>query len=188
MLWPNRAGSLTGNVGQNNFWGMSYDFRLFRPMPGEDPLVTARSEVSGFASNKPTSTAKALNSKVTEAIVAHNPRLRRVSIDDTNNKLRYVEINSPEGGNGIQIHLFDAEAGVTIPYSHEGPTAAEVFREVWSYLEIIHREAGYLVYDSQAGRVFDPSAVGEQSAALASYVIAVRQVRKTVTGSVQRRS
>ena len=30
--------------------------------------------------------------------------------------------------------------------------------ELWSYLEIISREAGYLIYDPQLDRIIEPSA------------------------------
>src|SRR2546421_82577 len=70
-----------------------------------------------------------------------------------------LELNGPrEGANGIQITLFDDEASVTVPFWHKGDKAAHTFREIWSYLEIISREAGYLIYDPQIDRISDASA------------------------------
>jgi hypothetical protein len=72
---------------------------------------------------------------------------------------------------------------VIVPFWHDGDKATDTFREIWRYLEIISREAGYLVYDPQIDRVIDPSAGFED--ALACYA-AMRKIHKTLPVTAQR--
>ena len=88
--------------------------------------------------------------------MARNPQLKvfqfdhaavaksqKISEELASIRFRRLELNGPEENcNGIQITLFDDEASVTVPFSHEGDKAADTFREIWSYLEVISREAG----------------------------------------------
>ncbi len=113
-------------------------------------------------------------------------KLQKISVEEARLKFRHLELNGPEEGcNGIQITLFDDEASVTVPFWHEGNKAAETFREIWSYLEIICREAGYLIYDPQVDRVFDASAGFDD--ALACYTGTMQQIRKTLPGDSAKR-
>jgi hypothetical protein len=150
---------------------MSYDLKLFKPVAGEDPYVTAQRDSDEFAVSPLDPQKEALKRKVAEALIACNPKLeifefgyeeiakfQKITVEEARLKYRHLELNGPdEDSNGIQITLFDDEASVTVPYWHEGDKAADTFREIWSYLEIINREAGYLVYDPQIDRVFDPA-------------------------------
>ena len=113
-------------------------------------------------------------------------KLQKISVEEARLKFRHLELNGPEEGcNGIQITLFDDEASVTVPFWHEGNKAAETFREIWSYLAIICREAGYLIYDPQVDRVFDASAGFDD--ALACYTGTMQQIRKTLPGDSAKR-
>ncbi len=141
---------------------------------------------------------EALKRRVADALIAGNPQLQvlqfdyaavarsqKISEEEARVQLRHLELNGPEENrNGIQITLFDDEALVTVPFWHEGDKAAQTFREIWRYLEIISREAGYLVYDPQIDRVIDLSAGFED--ALAWYAGAMRQIQKTLPVSAQR--
>jgi len=150
---------------------MSYDFRLFKRRSGEDPIVTARRDSEEYSSTPRDSAKEALKRRVADALIAQNPkfeffqfgydeiaRFEKISVSQARLKYRHLELNGPDaGGNGIQITLFDDEASVTVPFWHERDKAADTFREIWSYLEIICRETGYMVYDPQTDRVFEPS-------------------------------
>src|SRR5438445_2635711 len=134
---------------------MSYDFRLFKQRAGEDALVTARADSDGFPTTPPDPQKEALKRRVADALIARNAQLRvfqfdydavaksqKISVEEARLKFRHLELNGPEEGcNGIQITLFDDEASVTVPFWREGDKAADTFREIWSYLEIISREA-----------------------------------------------
>lgn len=170
---------------------MSYDFRLFRRRAGEDPHITAQRDSKEFAATPPDPQKEALKRRVADALIAHNPKLEvfkfgyeeiakheKISVEEARLKYRHLELNGPEEGcNGIQITLFDDEASVTVPFWHEGEKAADTFREIWGYLEIISREADYLIYDPQIDRVIEPSAGFD--AALACYAGAMQQIRQT---------
>lgn len=149
---------------------MSYDFILFKPRAGEDPLITAQREPEEFPDSPPDPQKEALKRRVADALIAHNPELEifqfgyeeiakydKITVEEARLKYRHLELNGPEDGNGIQITLFDDEATVTVPFWHEGDKAGDVLQEIWRYLEIISREAGYVVYDPQLDRIIDPS-------------------------------
>jgi aminoglycoside 6'-N-acetyltransferase I len=76
------------------------------------------------------------------------------------------------------VILRDDDALVMVPLWHEGKKAAEVFREVWSCLELIRRATNYLCYDPQLGCMFEITA-GE-AAALARYDQLVRENRQAL--------
>jgi hypothetical protein len=179
---------------------MSYDFRLFKRRADEDPLVTARADSDSLPTTPPVPQKEALKRRVADALIAHNPKLevfqfdygavsksQKISVEEARLKFRHLELNGPEKDcNGIQITLFDDEASVTVPFWHEGDKAADTFREIWSYLEIISREAGYLIYDPQVDRVIDPSAGFDE--VLACYAGAMRQIHQTLpAGGTERR-
>ena len=95
-----------------------------------------------------------------------------------------MELNGPEEDcSGIQITLFDDEASVTVPFWHEGDKAADTLREIWIYLEIISRQADYLIYDPQIDRILDPSAGIDD--ALACYSSAMRQIPQNIVSQQQ---
>jgi len=174
---------------------MSYDFRLFKRRAGEDALVTARADSDGFPTTPPDPQKEARKRRVADALIARNAQLhvfqfdydavansQKISVEDARLKFRHLELNGPEEDcNGIQITLFDDEASVTVPFWHEGEKAADTFREIWSYLEIISREGGYLIYDPQIDRVLEPSAGLDD--ALSCYTGAMRQTHQTLPAS-----
>jgi hypothetical protein len=174
---------------------MSYDFRLFKRKANEDALVTARADSDGLPSTEPDPQKEALKRRVATALIAHNPQLKvfefdyaavaksqKISEEQARIRFRHLELNGPEENcNGVQITLFDDEASVTVPFWHEGEKAADTFGEIWRYLDIISREAGYLIYDSQIDRVIEPSAGFDD--ALACYSGAMRQIHKASPAS-----
>jgi len=179
---------------------MSYDFRLFKRRDGEDPHVTAQRDSEEFAATPLDPQKEALKRRVADALIAHNPKLEvfqfgfeeiakheKITVEEARLKYRHLELNGPEeDSTGIQITLFDDEASVTVPFWHEGDKAADTFREIWSYLEIIGRESGYLIYDPQTDRVIDPASGFED--ALASYTGVTSRIHQILpTGGSERR-
>jgi len=158
---------------------MSYDFVLFKPRDDEDPLVTAQRDSQGFSSSPPDPQKEALKRRVADALINHDPKLavfefrydqiaklEKTSVEEARLKYRHLELNGPEDdGKGIQITLFDDEASVTVPFWHAGTRAEDVFREIWNYLKIIAREAGYVIYDPQIDRIIDPAKGFDESLA-----------------------
>lgn len=177
---------------------MSYDFRLFRRRIGEDPLITAQRDPEEFAATPLDPEKEALKRQIADALIANNPKLQvfqkdyeeiaefeKISLEEARLKYRHLELNGPEEEcNGIQITLFDDEASVTVPFWHEGEKAEETFREIWSYLEIVCRESGYLIYDPQINRILDPSTGFEDS--LACYTGAADRITPAIVDWFQR--
>jgi hypothetical protein len=81
----------------------------------------------------------------------------KITIGEARKRYRYVELNGPDRGNGIQITLYDRSATVTVPLWHGGPAAAAVFEEISEYLRVIRRETGYDVFDGQLEQKIDLS-------------------------------
>lgn len=82
-------------------------------------------------------------------------RMQSTSIDDARRMWRHVELNGPDGGNGIQITLHDDHANLTVPYWHRDAAARATWTEIWSYLRALDRAGGLRVYDPQLERALD---------------------------------
>jgi hypothetical protein len=150
---------------------MSYDFMLFVPQPGVDPLITAQAELEEDEGTNPVPPVPAKearkNALATELMKA-NPALKvfpfefdkiakhlGISIEDARMQFRHLELNGAEDGNGIQLMLYDNRASVTVPYWHKGQKAKAVFEEIWNYFRIMQSGAGYHIYDPQMERLVD---------------------------------
>jgi aminoglycoside 6'-N-acetyltransferase I len=152
-----------------------------------------------FPTTPPNPEAEALKRKVADALIAHNPRLQishfpyeqiahfeGISVEDTRRKYRHIELSGPEGGNGILIILRDDEATVTVPFWHEGPKAAETFQELWTYLEIVRKHTGYVLYDPRIGRMFEAGAGFDEVLALYNQIVS--QIRERLPGHGRKES
>jgi hypothetical protein len=145
---------------------MSYDFRLFLPQPGVDPLVTAQAEpdeeTDEINPGPPVPAKEARKRAIADALMKADPalevfqfgfeeiaRFQKISVDEAKLRNRHMELNGAEGGPGIQITLFDDGASLTVPYWHKDKKAKAVFAQIWEYLKIIQRVAGYQIYDPQ---------------------------------------
>jgi len=167
----------------------TYAFRLFLPRAGEEPLATAQREALEHSDNPPDEQKEALKRRLADALLARLPGLHvyqlpyhqiacfeRISIEQARCRHRQLELNSPEDGHGIQIILRDDEASVTVPFWHETAKAVHAFREVWTCLEAICEQAGYLAYDSQLRRMVELKNDAEE--ALACYIGTLCRLRK----------
>jgi hypothetical protein len=151
---------------------MSYDFRLFLPEPGVDPLVTAQDvrEDESLAVNPGAivPAKEARKRSLAEALIQSDPDLtifqfgfnqiaefEGISIEEAKQRYRHFELNGRADGPGIQIMLFDDEASLTVPYWHKGQKATAVFAQIWGYLGVIQDVAGYKIYDPQLERIID---------------------------------
>jgi hypothetical protein len=149
---------------------MSYDFYLFRPVAGEDPLTTGRAQ--GEEREEPDSPdpdAVQIKRSIAAALNAQNPRLEAhkydyaelgrslgISVDEAQRLYQDIELNHLKYG--IQVTLSDHSASITVAYWHSDRTIAKaVIAEIWDYLRTINREAAFLVYDPQLDRLLDLS-------------------------------
>jgi hypothetical protein len=170
---------------------MSYDFRLIKPRRGEDPHVTAQRDSEEFGTTPPDPLKEDLKRRIADALITHNPKLEifqfgfdeiakyeNITVEQARVKYRHLELNGPEEDySGIQILLFDDEASVSVPFWHEGDKAVAAFRELWSYLEIIRRETGYVIYDTQIERIL--ATASDFDDALVHYTGVVGKIHET---------
>ena len=145
---------------------MSYDFRLFLPQPGLDPLVAAQSESDEESEEinpgPPVPAKETRKRAIAVALKKADPSLeafrfrfeeiatfQKIGVEEAKLRFRHMELNGPEDGPGIQITLFDDGASLTVPYWHRGKKAKTVFAQVWEYLKIMNQVGGYQIYDPQ---------------------------------------
>lgn len=150
---------------------MSYDFRLFQPQPGVDPLVTAQSEPDETDLTNPgapVATKEARKKAIADGLMKADPSLgvfqfgfdeiakfEKISIEEARLRYRHIELNGPDGGPGIQIMLFDDCASLTVPYWHQGQKARTVIAQIWEYLKVMQHVSGYQIYDPQLECIVD---------------------------------
>lgn len=145
---------------------MSYDFHLFLPQPGIDPLVTAQADTgedSEEINPGPSIPAKEARKRaIADALMKADPTLevcqfdfekiasyQKVTTEEARVRFRHMELNGPDDGPGIQITLSDNNATLTVPYWHKDQEAKAVFAQIWKYLQVIQKVGGYQVYDPQ---------------------------------------
>ncbi len=170
---------------------VSYELRLSRPSADGTSPAPAHHNATGYSGTLPDPQKEALKRRVADQLIAHNPQLQlfqfpydkiaqfeKLSLEEARRKYRHLELNGPEGGNGIQMILWDDDASLTVPFWHEREKAGHAFRELWNYLEIVCRETGYAIYDPQMNRTFNLSAGCEEI--LANYHRTARQVREAL--------
>ena len=153
---------------------MSYDLYLFKPESGVDPLATAialldQEEQAGEINpGQPHPDFEHRKQQLATMLMQHNPALsifrfgfgHIAAIEGSSEaeariRYRHLELNGLDNGNGIQITLFDTTASITIPYWHHTQAAHQTFQEVWRYLSLLEREAGFRAYDPQLDKVLD---------------------------------
>ncbi len=145
---------------------MSYDFHLFYPQPGIDPLVTAQAESDDESDEinpgPPIPAKEARKRAIADALMKADQSLEvfqfgleeiakfeEISIDEAQLRFRHMELKGPDDGPGIQITLFDDVASLTVPYWHKDKKAKSVFARIWEYLKVLQRVGGYQIYDPQ---------------------------------------
>ncbi len=193
-VWRKEHGTTGCLMEVGNCQKLTYEFKLFRLRPGEDPQVSARREPEGLPNGPSEPPKEALKRRIAGELVGGNFKLRvsefpygqiarfeQISEDTARRKYRHVELNGPEGGSGLQVVLRDDEAWVTVPLWHEGERAREVFREVWRCLELIRRGTNYLCYDPQLGKLIELST--SEAQVLGCYETLVQQSRQAVPPS-----
>ena len=173
---------------------MSYDFWLFEPIPDEDQLTTAirlmEESEQELDARDPDPKAEVRKKALATAIIRQNPEIRpfslqydqiaeiqKITVEEARKKFRYIELNGPEDGNGIQVVLHDDSATIAVPYWHLGAQANAVFEEIWEYLRVIKDVAGYVAYDPQLDRILDLERDLKET--LNAYLRIVREIKES---------
>jgi hypothetical protein len=153
---------------------MSYDLHLFKPETGVDPLETVErlfaEDADEINPGLPQPEKESRKRALADALIKLNPELEvftfgfkeiaeseGISEAEARSKFRHLELNGPEGGNGIQITLYDDVAVITVPYWHAGEKARDTFKEIRGYLSLLEREGGFVTYDPQLEKILDLS-------------------------------
>jgi hypothetical protein len=131
---------------------MSYDIYLFKPRDGES-IEDAYERVIEGEDGGPTPDTEALKERLAGALIGYGTGLERFEFDyaliaesyemteeDAQTEFRHIELNSPEGGSGVQITIEDESATILIPYWHQADAARGVFDEVLQYLKVFERK------------------------------------------------
>jgi hypothetical protein len=173
---------------------MSYDLHLVSKRTGVDPLSVARSlvarEEQELNPGPPVPEKEARKAQLAAALVRLSPQLsafefqfssiaarQHITEDEARTRYRHIELNGPEGGNGIQIILSDDTVEIMIPYWHHTAAAVSVFDDVWRYLALLERDGGFAVYDPQLDRILHLAV--DRQAALDCYAGVMAQMPKT---------
>jgi hypothetical protein len=82
-------------------------------------------------------------------------KLTATTIEEARNKLDHIELNAAAGEISIQLKVYDNHVAITVPYWYKGDEAKILFEDIKAYINLIHRTAGYFVFDPQTGEVFN---------------------------------
>lgn len=135
---------------------MSYDFQLFPNRPGVEPneaYETWQQEQEELPCENPTqsSTLDAERQRtIRDLLVNLNPEFEQ-AIQTDGAGIDYIELSDP--GSGVQVSLFSDCAGITIPYWHAPKDYTQLFKAIWTCLELLQTNGNFLTFDRQVGRV-----------------------------------
>ncbi|HET7108186.1 MAG TPA: hypothetical protein VFI38_15340 [Candidatus Acidoferrum sp.] len=150
---------------------MSYDFYSYRssrgqPLPEEAQGIIEKEEETTFRDDPE---AREIKEKIAAALLNINPRLERfvfdyskiadsLKISEEQARLRYnhIEMNPPEGDLVVQVSIFEDHVAYSIPYWYGDSKGDLVFAQLLAYLKAVRETAGFLAYDPQSDRAFDP--------------------------------
>jgi len=178
---------------------MSYDFQLLPRSLGSDLLAHAHADDHEGEINPgpPTPEGEDRKARLSRALATSNPMLtqfafgfaeiaktRGITEAEARVQFRHVELNGPEGGNGIQLTLFDNAASITVPYWHQGAQAAIVVDEIWRYLDVLEREGHFATFDPQLDKILD--LVKDKPAVLAAYARVIERMPQIVAQATRR--
>lgn len=157
---------------------MSYDLTLFRPAKGEDHLITLERILD---TDLPETSAEADRKReLALALKAAHPDLEEFPGEGD------IELNTPEGGSGIQITLAARTASITLPYWHgDEAEARAAIDELWRYLATFERDARYAVFDAQLDRTLDLAQ--DRPKVLAAYLAGTGLLKQVLATTPEKR-
>ncbi|HYN80494.1 MAG TPA: hypothetical protein VES88_03260 [Gemmatimonadaceae bacterium] len=153
---------------------MSFDLLLVR-MPPEaskrEIRAAAAAAVKANPSDRPPdSQIEARKRAVADAMLVIFPELEERQLDyakiarsqgitenEARARTRWISLYGPEDGFRVEIDLYDTWASISMPHGRGENTEAEM-DELWSYLEALVTEGGFVVYDAQRRKVVDVAA------------------------------
>jgi len=156
---------------------MGYDFHLFRVPLGVNAIVAyaeqlkdqeakAMERMAGIDNRGLIDPSKEqIKEQLARALLARRPSLKLVerdyaqlakakSIDESEARRQFRELELNERGLGLQVTIFDDSAAVQIPFWRaDNEKAEKTLRAAWECLKILESAGGFTTYDPQAGRI-----------------------------------
>ena len=178
---------------------MSYDFYMIRRIEGRDPMDVVRERFdwekaqTEINPGPPVPAKEEKKRELARRLIELNPKLEvfpfgfkeiadQEKCTEAEARLRYRHLElDQEGGNGIQITLFDDTASLTVPYWHESGKAAAVFAEIFQYFGILDKYGDFMAYDYQLDRVLCLSTDLDES--LRAYGRVIEQMPKIIANA-----
>jgi hypothetical protein len=151
---------------------MSYDLYCYH---SESCTPDAKQAQALFESEETTvqrddDDARNVRRAIADALVECNPRLKlfefdhneiarqmKITYEQATAKWNHIELNPPEGDLEIQLRIHSDHVSIEIPYWYTDVKADQVFEQLSAYLRVIRESAGFLAYDPQTNRAFDPA-------------------------------
>lgn len=166
---------------------MSYDLYCFQPVADEPPLTTVNRILDAANISLPSPEIEARKQAVATCLRRVNPmlepfqiehdkiaELEGITVDEARGRYRYIELNTPEVGFGIQLTVYDYYTSLTVPYWHKGRQAEQALREIGAYLTALKSEFSMVAYDPQLENILTQES--DLQRALTSYLGAVNQL------------
>lgn len=150
---------------------MSYDIFIYKSklgIPDEDEADSViNADNYEFTKNSESDNAKLT---IVKALTDYNPKLSAfdfdyqkiaklssISLEEAMKNFDHIELNPQEDEIAIQLTVYDNHVFITVPYWYQGEKARQLFNDIKGYIKVIHKTAGYFVFDPQTAKVFDPS-------------------------------
>lgn len=153
---------------------MSYDFQLFRVSNGVDPISGFVLEQKARAARHKRDACDRLvvnplkeeeKRRLSDALIASYPDLRlferdymalakNKSIGEEEARYRYRDLELNDLRLGLQVHLFDDTASITLGFERESKDRSETrLRAAWTCVTLLEREGAFSTYDPQLGKI-----------------------------------
>lgn len=153
---------------------MSFDLVLVRMAPDASKREVRAAAVAAVKAKlpdtPPDSQIEARKRAVADAMLVIFPELEEkqfdyaeiarsqgITEDEARVRTRWISLYGPRDGARVEIDLYDTWASISMPHGRGENTDAEM-DELWSYLEALVTEGGFVVYDPQRGNVVDVAA------------------------------
>jgi hypothetical protein len=146
---------------------MSYELKLFRPVPGEDPLKT-RYNISASPNYKGPRDPEIedLKHQISVALTAHDPNLETVQanhaaiakncgvpLEEAVRAFRAFSLDPVKNTNGIHIRVDDDHIAIEITFWDERNHVQEVFKQLYGYLQLLTQNWDFVIHDPQIDRI-----------------------------------
>ncbi len=133
---------------------MSYDLHLFRPPPGADLRAAGKHSYQHEGDGPATPESEARKRMLADALVAHDPRLKLLPLEDGGWTVPPpLELHDTDGG-GVHVLIFDRTAAVELPYARGDAAWAQAL----GCARVLEEAGGFRTWDPQTEDILDTGA------------------------------